>query len=230
MGFFGGSGNSNQNDHDEKEGQRLLQFANRTFAELEQLDGAAQHAAMSGFLELIEDLSSKMAEWSSEERIRLGLTLQDEAIGAFRHNRAIGYALWLAGAWLESGARTSRSAYQAHELLSGFASYVQKTLPEAELPPLHKAINEKHNQRTTSMGILDFLGNATYQRIGKTQLMMLFQEGEYFSNMHRGNFERYVRWRGLEMSEHLAHRAFSKARLRPEMTFAEFIDRFLETG
>lgn len=74
------------------------------------------------------------------------------------------------------------------------------------------------------MGILDLLGKATYQKIGETPLMMLFQDSDYFSKMHRGNFERYVRWRGLEMSEDIARSAHRIARVYPKTTYAEFVN------
>lgn len=116
-------------DVDQQHGQRLLQQLNWTFAELEQLDDAGQKSIMSDFLALLEKFSAEMGAWSLEERIRLGQSFQQEAIEAFPNNRLIAYALWLAGAWLESGARRSRSAIQAHELISGFASFVQKVTP-----------------------------------------------------------------------------------------------------
>jgi hypothetical protein len=91
-------------------GKRLKDGLISTGAHLNKLEEHVLARAMDRFVEQCNQLASEQANWSASGRIKLGRDLQARARKEFDFNQAESHALWLAGAWLESGSRTSEDA------------------------------------------------------------------------------------------------------------------------
>lgn len=74
------------------------------------------------------------------------------------------------------------------------------------------------------MGILDFLSAASYQSIGRTEIHLLFQDSPRWANMHRGNFERYLRYRGFSPDEKVERALRNFMYMDPKITFEALVD------
>lgn len=72
---------------------------------------------MVSFVDKCELLERERVNWSQAGRLKMGRDLQTKARKEFDFNQAESYALWLAGAWLESSERLSPDATFVHETL-----------------------------------------------------------------------------------------------------------------
>lgn len=107
--------------NEEAHGKRLLDELNSTGQSIKKLEGWVAEGAIAGFLEKRTLLNMQLPNWSIEGRIKMGKTLQAEARKKFDFSQAESYSLWMAGAWLESGARCSDSAASVHDVLERLA-------------------------------------------------------------------------------------------------------------
>lgn len=107
--------------NEEAHGKRLLDELNSTGDSLKKLEGWVAEGAINGFLERRTQLNRQLPNWSIDGRIKMGKTLQAEARKRFDFNQAESYSLWMAGAWLESGARSSDNAASVHNVLERLA-------------------------------------------------------------------------------------------------------------
>ena len=86
----------------------------------QKMAGLPEHirtAALLGFAKKRKLLLEQLDNWTSDGRIEMGKTLQSKARETLNMNVAEGYALWLAGAWLESMERPGPDAAKAHDFL-----------------------------------------------------------------------------------------------------------------
>ena len=74
-------------------------------------------AALLGFMQKRDRIVPSLNNMTSDGRISLGRTLQKKARETFDLNVSEGYALWLAGAWLETVELPGPDAAKAHEFL-----------------------------------------------------------------------------------------------------------------
>lgn len=123
-GIFDAARVANEDAH----GDRLLCEVQSTFSTMEKLDSAVQYKAIKRYLQIRERLIGQMPNMSRDGHIKLGKTMRLQARNTFDIDMSGGYAKWLGGAWLESGARNSLKARQAHELLEEFADHMRKKI------------------------------------------------------------------------------------------------------
>lgn len=116
-----------QEANEDTHGVRLRKELTSTFANMTDLDGNVRAYALVKFMEKREKLRSNMVNWSRDGRLKMGRTLQTEARKQFEFNQAESYALWLAGAWIESGERRTKDAYYVHSFLESFARQAEAT-------------------------------------------------------------------------------------------------------
>lgn len=102
-------------------GKRLRDGLVSTREKLLTLDRELAKRAILGFIEKREQLQREMGNWSKDGCIKVGRTLQDEARKTYDFNLSGSYALWMAGAWLESSQRASDDAEFVHMTLDHFA-------------------------------------------------------------------------------------------------------------
>ncbi len=104
--LVGAAADANEAAH----GKRLRDGLASSGNHLKQLDEQVLNVAMSRFVEKCEQLDAQQINWSKDGRIKMGRALQEEAKKQYDFNQAESFALWLAGAWLESGSRNSDDA------------------------------------------------------------------------------------------------------------------------
>jgi len=92
-----------------------------TIAKLGELPDDVRANAILGFIDKREKLQSRLPNMTAEGRLKMGAFLQQEARKRFDLDMAEGYALWMAGAWLESSQRDSVHASLTHGLLETIA-------------------------------------------------------------------------------------------------------------
>lgn len=91
-------------------GKRLREGLLSTGVLLKDMEEHVLNRAMQGFSSKCDALTRELDNWSKEGRIKMGRELQARARKEFDFNQAESCALWLAGAWLESGSRNSADA------------------------------------------------------------------------------------------------------------------------
>lgn len=109
-GFFGRLVGAAVEANESAHGKRLRDGLVSTGDHLKRLDERVQEAALRRFLEKCQSISEDEINWSRDGRIKMGRALQEEAKKQFDFNQAESFALWMAGAWLESGSRNSDDA------------------------------------------------------------------------------------------------------------------------
>lgn len=80
-------------------------------------------AILMGFVEKRGRLLGSLGNWSANGRIETGKALQKQGRQTFDMNVTEGFALWLAGAWLESMERPGVEAAKVHDFLSQIPSF-----------------------------------------------------------------------------------------------------------
>lgn len=106
---------------EEAHGKRLQKELQSTGESIKKLEDWVVERIHISYLAKKEFLESELPNWSIAGRIKMGLKLRDEARKQFDFNQAESHALWLAGAWLESGARNSKDAATVHDFLEKIA-------------------------------------------------------------------------------------------------------------
>ena len=124
MGLFGFIADAAKGANADAHGHRLLSGVQSSFSLIPKLDDRTKEALVMGYVQILDRLVSQSNQWSSDEKIKLGRIMQDQAREKFDIDISGSYAKWLAGAWLESGERPGLKAQQAHGMLDGLAKSV----------------------------------------------------------------------------------------------------------
>lgn len=124
-GFFGRAVAAISDASEEVHGARLRAGLTSTGQQLQALEPEVIASMMTRYLEKRQMLADQRANWSRDGRIKMGSQLQQEAKKHFNFNQAESYALWLAGAWLESAERRSVDAEFVHDALNELAVNIQ---------------------------------------------------------------------------------------------------------
>lgn len=111
---------------EESAGRKLREGLLSTGDNLQSLDDGIRSRALQGFLQKTYALERDLPNWSREGRIKIGRSLQQEAKKKFDFNQAESYALWLAGAWLESRERETLDASFVHQALRELINEIEK--------------------------------------------------------------------------------------------------------
>ncbi|HEX7114317.1 MAG TPA: hypothetical protein VF193_04245 [Steroidobacter sp.] len=114
----------------ESRGQLLWTLLQDTISRMGGLPDRVRAAAIAGYLDKRTKLIDKLENMSEDGRIKMGKFLQSEARKQFDTNMAEGYALWLAGAWLESMQRPGAQAAMTHQYLESMAREFEPLLDE----------------------------------------------------------------------------------------------------
>lgn len=121
MGLWSTLVESAQEANEAAHGDRLEKGLASTLALMTQLDGNIRAHSVERFIDKRNRLKANMVNWSRDGRVDMGRALQNEARKQFDLNQAESYALWLAGAWIESGERRSARAQYVHDFIESFA-------------------------------------------------------------------------------------------------------------
>jgi PHP family Zn ribbon phosphoesterase len=125
-GIFGRAMAAILETNEQAHGNRLRDSLASTGQQLKKLDEAIVISAIKGFLEKRAELATQRPNWSREGCIKVGRKLQDQAREKFDFDQSESYALWMAGAWIESGARTSTDAEDVHRTLDELARSMER--------------------------------------------------------------------------------------------------------
>ena len=121
MGIWSNLVGSVQEANEQAHGERLKKGLESTISLMTAMDGGVRVYAISKFMDKREKLRLNMVNWSRDGRLKIGRTLQDEARKRFDLDQAESYALWLAGAWIESSVRNSSQAEYVHHFIEELA-------------------------------------------------------------------------------------------------------------
>ena len=122
MGIFGDFKKSLS----ESPGRILLSQLKDTEEKLFKLSDPIAKTVLIGFAKKRQLLLVSLNNWTSDGCIQMGKTLQTQARQTLDMNVSEGYALWLAGAWLESMNRPGPEAAQVHKELNMLATIVNE--------------------------------------------------------------------------------------------------------
>ena len=100
-------------------GAVLLREYKSTMQGMQELNENLQALTLMKYVDKISKLKYHSVNWTREGCIKMARTLQKEARKRVEFNMAEGYALWLAGAWLETKWRASLEADFIHLELEG---------------------------------------------------------------------------------------------------------------
>jgi hypothetical protein len=90
------------------------------------MDDDLRVEALTGFIDKREKLLSHIRNMTSKGRIDMGRMLQDEARKKYDIHTSESFALWMAGAWLESMERKSDAAQEIHYSLNELAEQLNE--------------------------------------------------------------------------------------------------------
>lgn len=124
MGFFDALKNAANEANEAAHGERLKSGLASTISCVGALDDKVRAVALIKFIEKRKKLQERLPNWSRDGRIKVGRKLQDEARKCFDLDQAESYALWLAGAWIESGERESAAANYVHHALEELVNQI----------------------------------------------------------------------------------------------------------
>lgn len=114
----------------EARGTRLEQELSDTFTRL-QGAGPKLYAEIHKHLQpLYSKVKPKLFNMTPEGQIKAGKAFQDEARRKLDFDVGQGYALWIIGAWLESGHLPGAAAEKVHSFLDNFLSEMLAKFPE----------------------------------------------------------------------------------------------------
>lgn len=122
MGFFSIISDANEDAH----GERLKRGMQDTLHLLSTFEDMARAKTLMKFLDKKQKLSSSPQNFTAKNRIAMGRLMQDEARKLYDIDRPESFALWMAGAWIESMERRSSAACLVHEYLSELADALEK--------------------------------------------------------------------------------------------------------
>ena len=121
MGLIGKLVEAAVDANEEAHGVRLLRGLEDTKRCLAALQEDVRADSIGAFLARRQDLLRQIKNWSVEGRLKEGKKLQGEARGRSDFDQSESYALWMTGAWLESGVRKSPKARSVHQSLETLA-------------------------------------------------------------------------------------------------------------
>lgn len=124
--FFNRFTNKLKEAEEESAGRKLREGLLSTGENLQNLDDDVRYQALLKFLQRTYALKRDLPNWSREGRIKVAKSLQQEAKKKFDFDQAESYALWLAGAWLESRERENLDASFAHQALCELINEIEK--------------------------------------------------------------------------------------------------------
>lgn len=111
---------------EESAGKKLREGLLSTGENIQNLDDEVRYQALLKFLQKTYALKRDLPNWSKEGRIKVAKSLQQEAKKKFDFDQAESYALWLAGAWLESRERETLDASFVHQALCELINEIEK--------------------------------------------------------------------------------------------------------
>lgn len=117
MGFFSALKEAAENSH----GEKLWAFLQDTLRQMGIQTDEVRDEALVRFVEKRSNLIAHLPQMTKEGRVKMGKFLQAEARKKYDTHLSEGYALWLAGAWLESIERPGVKAGMTHEALNTLA-------------------------------------------------------------------------------------------------------------
>lgn len=132
MGLFSFLKEAASEANEEAHGARLLGATQASFIEMESLEPKLQFVAMACYLQIRERLQSEGGHMSSDEKLKLGRIMANQALEERKFDMAAGYAKLMAGMWLESAERNSLKSNLAHRLLEDFANYARQAVDEMQ--------------------------------------------------------------------------------------------------
>ena len=127
MGIWTTLVGSAQEANEQAHGERLRRELESTLSLMDGMNEEVRAYAILKFMEKRSTLKLNMANWSREGRIKVARALHASARKKFDLDQAESYALWLAGAWLESGARNSPQAEYVNNYIETFAKQLDDT-------------------------------------------------------------------------------------------------------
>jgi hypothetical protein len=117
MGFFENLKRAHRAATDQLEGDRLWDEVKSTLRTIDPV----YRSALEQYVALLQATAAEVSNFSREGRINVGMAMQHEARAKFNFDVAGAHALWLAGAWLEAGERSSPGAQRAFNALNSLA-------------------------------------------------------------------------------------------------------------
>lgn len=78
------------------------------------------------------------------------------------------------------------------------------------------------------MGIISFLQKKSHEAFATTPIYVLIQSDKGWAQMHRNNFERYLKVRGYTLNEDVFRSMKIAMNADPSMTYEDFVDTFLD--
>lgn len=111
---------------EETAGKKLREGLVSTGDCLQKLDDDVRYHALSGFHRKTSALKRDLPNWSREGRLKIARSLQQESKKKFDFDQAESYALWLAGAWLESRERETLDASFVHQTLCELINEIER--------------------------------------------------------------------------------------------------------
>lgn len=126
----------------ETRGEMLLKGIFDTISVIETLRSDLRAFALSGYVEKINKLINVIPNMTEKGCIDLGRDLQAEARRIYDTNIAESCSLWLAGAWIESKARNSNSALEAHSFLERLARKITDPSQKDTSKRLERIVND----------------------------------------------------------------------------------------
>lgn len=117
MGFLENLKRAHRMATDEVEGDRLWEGVSSSLKTI----NPVYRPALEQYVQLLRATAAQVSNFSREGRIKVGRAMQEEARSKFDFDVAGAHALWLAGAWLEAGERSSPAAQRAFEALNRLA-------------------------------------------------------------------------------------------------------------
>jgi DNA-directed RNA polymerase subunit RPC12/RpoP len=109
-GLFSNIASAANEANEASHGRRLRDGLSRTGTQLQSLDERILNISMHLLQTKCEAIREESLNWSNMGKIKFGLELQELSKKESDFNQAGAHALWLAGAWLESGCRASADA------------------------------------------------------------------------------------------------------------------------
>ena len=119
-GMLGKAADALDEVEENRAGKRLREGLLSTGATLQNMPEHVLAATMASFLQKSAELAREADNWSLAGRLKVGDEMQEEAKKRFDFNQSESCALWLAGAWLESGSRKTAEAAFVRASLDDF--------------------------------------------------------------------------------------------------------------
>jgi hypothetical protein len=126
MGIFSSIRDASRIANEDAHGVRLERGLRDTQRCLAALREDVRAKSILSFVHRRRELLKVIANWSVDGCLQAGRKLQDEARAKFNFDQSESYALWMTGAWLESGIRNSEKAQSVYLSLDELAHEVEE--------------------------------------------------------------------------------------------------------